>query len=79
MGSDGGILGVGGPELVRVLSLSLLDVSLSPSLSSHSNHTSLVPIPISLKGHNPIGRLLCLGTFRLVQVGQGSWKVCAKL
>jgi len=88
MGSDGGILGIGTPELVRGYALTkfggfvslvahrlLLDCVLCGSFSHSSISFSFVLCLV----YNSCCRIFCIGAFRFVQIDQRGGKVCAKL
>jgi hypothetical protein len=79
MGSDGGILGIGTPEIVSASCI--LQRKPSICLQSLTIHVSFISrnffIPIILV-HNFVGGLFCVGSLRFVQADEGNWKVCTK-
>jgi hypothetical protein len=79
MGSDGGVLGIGTPELVSTSCI--LQRKPPICLRSLTIHISFISrhffIPIILV-HNFVGGLFCVGSLRFVQADEGNWKVGTK-
>lgn len=88
MGSDGGVLGIGTPELVGSRGVFACEVrrNVIPALIHIRNIFCMYPLTLSgiftaslLLVYNFVGGLFCLGSIRFVQIGQGDWKVCTEL
>jgi hypothetical protein len=79
MGSDGGILGIGTPELVSASCILQLKQAIClQALTIHISYVSRIFfVPIILV-HNFVGGLFCIGSLRFVQGDEGNWKVCTK-
>ena len=81
MGSDGGILGIGTPEIVRsyyiyiyicIVEYHILVISPEPPTSSlFVSYSSLYSFSLV---YNSLGGIFCLGSFRFVQAHEGNWK-----
>lgn len=75
LGSDGGLLGVGAPEVVSFLTNYRFPLYLACTLSMYTHLQS----SRSLLGDNFIGGLLCLGTIGFIQTHERNWKGHSKL